>query len=225
MTGMLTVAGLARSWRQSSTPSMRGIITSSSTMSGARDAMMSSASQPSCAMTHLVALEAQVDLDEPRDVVVVVDDEHPRHQRARRPALGGFLDGPSGLRRVVRREHRRAGDEDVGAGRRADLRGVAVDPAVDLEPQLRPCARIASRASVIFGTHSSMNDWPPNPASTVITSTRSNSGRISMYGASAVLGLSARPALPPAAWIARAVCTGSTAASTWNVTTCAPTST
>ena len=62
-----------------------------------------------------------------------------------------------------------------------------------------------------------MNDWPPKPGSTVITSTMSSS---SLYGSSAdsgVPGLTARPAARPAARIRRSVGAISSSISTWKV--------
>ena len=48
-----------------------------------------------------------------------------------------------------------------------------------------------------------MNDWPPNPGSTVITRTMSSSFRYGSSADSGVFGLTARPAARPAARIAR----------------------
>ena len=47
-----------------------------------------------------------------------------------------------------------------------------------------------------------MNDWPPNPGSTVITRTMSSSSRYGSRADSGVPGLTARPAARPAARIA-----------------------
>ncbi len=63
-----------------------------------------------------------------------------------------------------------------------------------------------------------MKLWPPNPGSTLITSSVSKSRRISRYGSIGVFGLIDRPALAPAARMSRATPDGSSAASAWKVT-------
>src|SRR6478735_626580 len=87
-----------------------------------------------------------------------------------------------------------------------------------------PWRRTASRTSRTLAIWSDMNDWPPNPGSTVMTSTMSTSGSRSAYGAKGVPGLTAKAARAPAARIARAVPTASDTASTWKVTDRAPAS-
>ena len=60
-----------------------------------------------------------------------------------------------------------------------------------------PCSDTARRARRIFGSTSSRNSWPPNPGSTVITSSMSSSGSSRTYGSKGVAGLSAMPARAP----------------------------
>ena len=74
------------------------------------------------------------------------------------------------------------------------------------------------RAVRTFDSTSSMNDWPPKPGSTDITSRVSKSRRISRYGSSAVPGLTDNPAFAPAARMSRATATGLSVASAWKVT-------
>ena len=62
-----------------------------------------------------------------------------------------------------------------------------------------------------------MNDWPPNPGSTVMTSTMSSSSRYGSSADSGVPGLTASPAARPAARIARRVGSIASSISTWNV--------
>ena len=70
---------------------------------------------------------------------------------------------------------------------------------------------------------SAMKLWPPNPGSTVITSTWSNSGSSSRYGSIAVPGLSASPARAPiAADAAGERRPDPSVASAWKVTENAP---
>ncbi len=77
---------------------------------------------------------------------------------------------------------------------------------------------------VIFGRTRSRNFCPPNPGSTVISSTMSTSFSRSAQGSMAVPGFRASPQRAPAARIARRVRTGALAASTWMVTDPAPAS-
>src|SRR4029453_11119114 len=53
----------------------------------------------------------------------------------------------------------------------------AVMPPSTWSQTSRPALRTASATRCSFGIVSGMNDWPPKPGSTVITSTWSNSGR------------------------------------------------
>ena len=96
---------------------------------------------------------------------------------------------------VGRAVDRRAGDEHVRTGLRDAADRVARDarrpPGSTSSP---PDASIAARARRIFGSMPSMNDWPPNPGSTVITSTMSNSGSRSSSGSTGDAGRSAIPA-------------------------------
>ena len=66
--------------------------------------------------------------------------------------------------------------------------------------------------------------WPPNPGSTVISSSMSISGSRSAYGSTGVAGLIPSPARAPPYLIARIVRTGPRAASAWMVTFRAPAS-
>ena len=62
-----------------------------------------------------------------------------------------------------------------------------------------------------------MNDWPPNPGSTVMTMTMSSRSRYGSRADSGVAGLTASPAARPAARIRRRVGAISSSISTWNV--------
>ena len=62
-----------------------------------------------------------------------------------------------------------------------------------------------------------MNDWPPKPGSTVMTSTMSSSSRYGSSADSGVAGLTASPAARPAARMRRRVGAISSSISTWNV--------
>ena len=78
-------------------------------------------------------------------------------------------------RRVVLRiEDRRAGHERIRTGRRDRADVVDLDAAVDFQADVAPAAvddRGAPRA--IFGSVDGMNDWPPKPGFTDISSTMS----------------------------------------------------
>lgn len=80
------------------------------------------------------------------------------------------------------------------------------------------------RARRIFSSIGSMNDWPPNPGSTVMTSSMSSSGRTGRNGSRSVVGLSAIAERDPRRRSSRARRIGALAASAWNVTLCAPAS-
>ena len=84
----------------------------------------------------------------------------------------------------------RADDEDVDPEPADELGRLAVDAAVDVDLAARPaCGARYWRAAGIFSAATSfMNDWPPNPGSTVMTRTMSSSSR---YGSSAVSGVPA----------------------------------
>jgi len=69
-----------------------------------------------------------------------------------------------------------------------------------------------------------MNDCPPNPGSTLITSTRSTSGSTSRSASTGVAGLTDTPALAPARRISATHPAGSSVASRWKVTRSAPAS-
>ena len=69
-----------------------------------------------------------------------------------------------------------------------------------------------------------MNDWPPNPGSTVMTSSMSTSPSRSRNGSTGVAGLIASPARAPRRRSSRASRTGAPAASAWKVTDAAPAS-
>ena len=62
-----------------------------------------------------------------------------------------------------------------------------------------------------------MNDWPPKPGSTVMTSTMSSSSAYGSRADSGVPGLTASPAARPASRIARSVGAIGSSISTWNV--------
>src|SRR6478735_9069640 len=87
-----------------------------------------------------------------------------------------------------------------------------------------PRRRASAARAESFGIVSGMNDWPPKPGSTVMTSTWSNSSRCSKRGSAGVPGLTATPARAPIARSRRARATGSADASTWKVTDAAPSS-
>ena len=94
------------------------------------------------------------------------------HRRSRARARSAS----TARRRVSRAVDRRAGDEHVGAG----LGGRARSCRGRCRRRPRRTAaggrrRTCSRASRTFGSTSAMNCWPPNPGSTVITSSVSNS--------------------------------------------------
>ncbi len=80
------------------------------------------------------------------------------------------------------------------------------------------------RARRTFGSTMSRNFCPPNPGSTVISSSMSTSPTRSSYGSTAVAGLSASPARAPSERISRSVRTGAEDASAWMVTLPAPAS-
>ena len=75
ITGRAEVIGSARSRRVSSSPSMRGIIRSTTARSGRLALDHLQRLLAVAGVQHLEALQPQVDLDEPGDVLVVVDDE------------------------------------------------------------------------------------------------------------------------------------------------------
>ena len=108
------------------------------------------------------------------------------------------------------RVHRRAGDEAVDARLGGGLDGVVVDAAVDLDeqPAGARCRPAAARSRTLSST-SGMNSWPPNPGSTLITSSVSKWRSVSRWGSSGVPGLTDSPARAPAARRSRARATGS----------------
>ena len=62
----------------------------------------------------------------------------------------------------------------------------------------KPSSRAIARRASIFPIEAGMNDCPPKPGSTLITSTRSTSGRISRSTSTEVAGLIDTPAFAPA---------------------------
>ena len=103
---------------------------------------------------------------------------------------------------------------------RADrLGGLRPAAAVDLDLARARRGRATPRAGPSFAAATSaMNDWPPNPGSTVITRTMSSRSRYASSAASGVAGLTDSPADRPAARMrsrAGRICGAST--STWNV--------
>ena len=116
-------------------------------------------------------------------------------------------------------EQRRSDDEDVDAEPAGELGGLAVDPAVDVDLATeRPVAeQVARRRAASSAATSFMNDWPPKPGSTVITSTMSRSSRYGSRADSGVAGLTASPAARPAARMRRSVGSIASSISTWNV--------
>ena len=67
-----------------------------------------------------------------------------------------------------------------------------IDPAIDRDVDCR--APIMSRSARIFGSVSGRNSCPPKPGLTVMTSTASSRGRISLRNEAGVCGLIATPA-------------------------------
>ena len=88
----------------------------------------------------------------------------------------------------------------------------------------RPISRAIARSCAIFSSDPGMNDCPPNPGSTLITSTRSTSGNTSRSASTGVAGLTDTPALAPARRISATHPAGSSVASRWKVTRSAPAS-
>ena len=86
----------------------------------------------------------------------------------------------------------RSGDEDVGPGLGAALDRLRARRRrrPGATPRGRP-REISSRARRILGRQRSRNFWPPNPGSTVISSSMSSSPSMSAYGSTGVAGLSA----------------------------------
>ena len=102
-------------------------------------------------------------------------------------------------------------------------------PIVSRRPRRRPGstrrtpdASSAARARRIFGSVPSMKDWPPNPGSTVITRSMSNSGSRSRRARPARPAGARSPRARRARRSSRASRTGAWAASAWNVTEAAP---
>ena len=77
------------------------------------------------------------------------------------------------LSSVFGTEDRSSRNQHVGSGGDNLLDGLAVDSAVHFDMELRVELSASSRISATFGIISAMNDCPPNPGSTVMTSTRS----------------------------------------------------
>ena len=92
ITETVAVRGSWRRRRVSSNPSMFGIITSASTRSGQRSLAASRAKRAVGGHAHVVARGAKLDLEQPGDERVVVDDEQALSAAdAVRPRVGGVV--------------------------------------------------------------------------------------------------------------------------------------
>ena len=98
---------------------------------------------------------------------------------------------------------RRADDEDVDAEPADELRGLAVDPAidVDLAAERLVAEQVAGRQQLRLGDVLHERPGRRSPGSTVMTSTMSSSSRYGSSADSGVPGLTASPAARPAARI------------------------
>lgn len=94
-------------------------------------------------------------------------------------------------------------------------------PSTSIRQRSPRSLRIASTAST-FGTHSGWKLWPPNPAFTVMMSTRSTSSRYGSRTSTGVAGSMAIPALIPRSLIFLIAAAVSPSASWCTVSTSAP---